>query len=202
MEFTVRTTYTRETVAALVAVSQRRTMDGQRFRRGLARGLGGVLAAAAAAGAVLFLLDLFHHLLSGRGYTWERFSPVLGVGMLLWTGLSLLLEGRRLRKQREKLTAAIWQSYPDKGQETLFRFTPEGFSYKTPVSEAQYSYSVLQDLAADGVYYFLFLNSTYVYVLKKTDFLQGEAEAFGSFLTRVTGRPVRSIPAAGEEGDG
>lgn len=199
MNFTVRTTYTKETIAALVAVSQYRTAEDRKLQRLLAKLIGGILTAVGAAGTVLFLLDFLHHLLSGRGYTWGRFYPILGAGVLLWTGLTLLLEERRLKRQREKLTEAIWQSYPDKGQETVFRFTPEEFSYKTAVSEAAYSYSVLKDLVTDGVHYFLYLNSTYAYVLRRSDFTQGDAAAFGSFLTRVTGRPVQYV-GAGKEG--
>lgn len=190
MEFTVRTVYTRDTVAALVALSQRRGAENRRLRRGLVLALGVPLALLGAAGAGLFLLDLFDHLLSGRGYTWERAAPALAAGLFLWTGLTLLLEKPRLRRQREKLAEAIWKSYPDKGQETVFRFTAEDFAYQTPVSEARYSYSVLSALAEDGVYYYLYLNSTYAYVLKKADFTEGDPAAFGAFLTRVTGKTV------------
>ena len=109
----------------------------------------------------------------------------------------LLLERRRLQKQREKLTKAIWNSYPDKGQETVFHFTPEAFSYKTPVSEGKYSYSVLGELFTDDAYYYLYLNNTYAYVLKHTDFTEGSPAAFAPFLTQVTGKPVRRAAGAG-----
>lgn len=196
MNFTVRTTYTKETIAALVAVSQYRNVKNRRLQRLLAKTLGVLLTAVGAAGVLLFLLDFLHHLRTGRGYTFERFSPVIGAGLLLWTGLMLLWERRRLQKHREKLTGAIWNSYPDKGQETVFRFTPEDFSYKTPVSEARYSYSVLGELFTDDAYYYLYLNNTYAYVLKHTDFTEGSPAAFGPFLTQVTGKPVRRASGA------
>ena len=196
MDFTVRTVYTQETVAALVALTQRRELKRRRFRRALGLAVGVPMTLLGAAGAVLFLLDLFSHLLSGRGYTWGRAAPVLAAGMLLWSGLSVLLEGPRLRRQRERLTAAIWRSYPDKGQETVFHFTAECFSYQTAVSKAQYSYAVLTALAEDGAYYYLYLNSTYAYVLKKADFVQGDPADFRAFLTRVTGKAVQNC---GEE---
>lgn len=199
MEFTVRTTYTEETVAALVAVTQYRTVKNRKLHRLLVKVIGGIFTALGTAGAALFLLDFFYHLRGGRGYTWERFLPVLGAGLFLCTGLSLLLEGRRLRKRREKLTRTIWNSWPDKGQETVFRFTAEDFSYQTPVSEAKYSYSVLGDLVTDGAYYFLFLSNHYSYVLKYADFTQGDPAAFAPFLTRVTGRPVERV-APGKDG--
>lgn len=197
MNFTVRTTYTKETIAALVAVSQYRSVKNRKLQRLLAKTIGVLLTVTGAAGALLFLLDFLHHLRTGRGYTFERFSPVIGAGLLLWTGLMLLLERRRLQKQREKLTKAIWNSCPDKGQETVFHFTPEAFSYKTPVSEGKYSYSVLCELFTDDAYYYLYLNNTYAYVLRHTDFTEGSPAAFAPFLTQVTGKPVRRAAGAG-----
>lgn len=197
MNFTVRTTYTKETIAALVAVSQYRSVKNRKLQRLLAKTIGVLLTVTGAAGALLFLLDFLHHLRTGRGYTFERFSPVIGAGLLLWTGLMLLLERRRLQKQREKLTKAIWNSYPDKGQETVFHFTPEAFSYKTPVSEGKYSYSVLGELFTDDAYYYLYLNNIYAYVLKHTDFIEGSPAAFAPFLTQVTGKPVRRAAGSG-----
>ncbi len=197
MNFTVRTTYTKETIAALVAVSQYRSVKNRKLQRLLAKTIGVLLTVTGAAGALLFLLDFLHHLRTGRGYPFERFSPVIGAGLLLWTGLMLPLERRRLQKQREKLTKAIWNSYPDKGQETVFHFTPEAFSYKTPVSEGKYSYSVLGELFTDDAYYYLYLNNTYAYVLKHTDFIEGSPAAFAPFLTQVTGKPVRRAAGAG-----
>lgn len=197
MNFTVRTTYTKETIAALVAVSQYRSVKNRKLQRLLAKTIGVLLTVTGAAGALLFLLDFLHHLRTGRGYTFERFSPVIGAGLLLWTGLMLLLERRRLQKQREKLTKAIWNSYPDKGQEAVFHFTPEAFSYKTPVSEGKYSYSVLGELFTDDAYYYLYLNNIYAYVLKHTDFIEGSPAAFAPFLTQVTGKPVRRAAGSG-----
>ena len=180
-----------------MAVSQYRSVKNRKLQRLLAKTIGVLLTVTGAAGTLLFLLDFLHHLRTGRGYTFERFSPVIGAGLLLWTGLMLLLERRRLQKQREKLTKAIWNSYPDKGQETVFHFTPEAFSYKTPVSEGKYSYSVLGELFTDDAYYYLYLNNTYAYVLRHTDFTEGSPAAFAPFLTQVTGKPVRRAAGAG-----
>lgn len=75
MNFTVRTTYTKETIAALVAVSQYRNVKNRRLQRLLAKTLGVLLTAVGAAGVLLFLLDFLHHLRTGRGYTLSASPP-------------------------------------------------------------------------------------------------------------------------------
>ena len=53
------------------------------------------------------------------------------------------------------------------------------------------------ELFTDDAYYYLYLNNTYAYVLKHTDFTEGSPAAFAPFLTQVTGKPVRRAAGAG-----
>ena len=189
MEFEVRTTYTPETVTALVAVNRAR--QGERFRVRAARfivRLCGVLFTLMG-GAALFLqgTNLFR-VPRLAGVFPHSTEGMIAAAVQLGAGLALL----RPRRRQDRSTAeAIWKSYPNKELETTFSFYPEGFWYKTRVSECRYDYSVLQDVWTDGAYYFLYIDRGNAYVLKYTDFTQGDPAAFGAMLARWTGKPVR-----------
>ncbi len=119
------------------------------------------------------------------------FIFVGGGALVVQAAVQFLL---RPRKRQDHTTAqGIWKSYKDKEVETIFRFAPEGYWYRTPVSECSYDYSTLSDFWTDGAYYFLFLGAGRrdAYVLKYTDFTQGDPASFAAALEKWTGKEVR-----------
>ena len=190
MEFQVRTVYTEETVEALVAVNRARTKRPLWAR--IVAGIAAVLFLAVGAVVMGFqLFQMFRNLFDGVQGDWDVITMICAA-LMIGSGIGIL----RPPARRDRETARnIWKSYRDKDVETIFRFTPEGYWYKTPVSECSYAYSTLSDFWTDGSYYFLFLNARQrdAYVLKYTDFTMGDPAAFAAALGKWTGKTVNTV---------
>ena len=190
MKFEVQTTYTPETVAALVAVNRARqgTLLRVRAARVIVRLCGAFFAVVGGIALISQGADLFRVPYLRGWFPWST-TGMIAAAVQLGIGLALL----RPRRTQDRTTAqSIWKNYPNKEMETIFTFYPEGFWYKTPVSECRYDYSVLEDLWTDGTYYFLYIHQGNAYVLKKADFTQGDPVAFGAMLSQWTGKPVQT----------
>ena len=175
MNFEVRTVYTRDTAAAITALGRR-----QRNRRAWVMQ---VLLLALA--GVFVVLGNLNQILVWSKPGWKE------AGMALLLAVVLISAFRKERKQEQQQVDALWARWPDKGAALDFRFTEAGFSYRTPVSECRYEYSVLRELAEDGGYFYLFITGEMAYVLKKTDFTRGAPEEFRKFLEERTGKTVQ-----------
>ena len=188
MEYQVRTVYTEETVEALVAVDRVRRKRPLWAR--IVVWLAGALFIFVGGGALVVQAAVqFRAILYRTGGRWDVGTLIM-TAFMIGAGLTLL----RPRKRQDHITAqGIWKSYKDKEVETIFRFAPEGYWYRTPVSECSYDYSTLSDFWTDGAYYFLFLGAGRrdAYVLKYTDFTQGDPASFAAALEKWTGKEVR-----------
>ena len=108
--------------------------------------------------------------------------------ILFWVFAALILLGWLMffmgnRRFRSK---AVWNAYPNKGEQILFRFSSDGFLSTQGHLETKVSYAGIVRLCQDSQRLYLFTSPQVAYILPKRDFIE-QVDAFREFICASTG---------------
>lgn len=81
---------------------------------------------------------------------------------------------------------AVWKAYPNKGEQLLFRFSPDGLLSTQGYTESKISYAGITRLCEDSQRLYLFTSPQVAYILPKRDFAE-QVDAFREFICASTG---------------
>ena len=171
--FEIKTVYSREDLEGLYDAF----LSGEKSARISKK----ITKAASTFGAILFwafaALTLISNLFTGSLYIFLiAFSMSAVIALLGW--LMFFMGNRRFRSK------AVWNAYPNKGEQILFRFSSDGFLSTQGHLETKVSYAGIVRLCQDSQRLYLFTSSQVAYILPKRDFIE-QVDAFREFRTCI-----------------
>lgn len=133
-----------------------------------------------------FFLLLTKGLSGYLGFYWV--IPVLLSALLLFLGWLLIC------MRSSSIAGRIsWKHYGLKDVELIYEFYEDYLMEHTPNSDYRANYTLIQYVAEDKDHYFLFTGKRSAFVLCKDDFLVGDSEEFGPWITGKVGKPIKKI---------
>lgn len=90
-------------------------------------------------------------------------------------------------------TWIAWKNCKGKGMTLTYRFGEEDFSAHTSVSDERCDFVVIEEVVEDKLHYFLFINKSAAYLLRKDSFTEGDPEQFRGFIAEKIGKPIKQI---------
>ena len=103
---------------------------------------------------------------------------VIGLLVIFGRPLAIWRTARRLMNSCENPDAVI-----------VYDFGGDGFTFTSPDEGGTVSYGEVDRVFETRNYYFVYVALKMAHILRKSDFTQGDARAFGPFLTEKTGKP-------------
>ena len=173
--FEIKTVYSREDLEGLYDAF----LSGEKSARISKK----ITKAASTFGAILFwafaALTLISNLFTGSLYIFLiAFSMSAVIALLGW--LMFFMGNRRFRSK------AVWNAYPNKGEQILFRSSSDGFLSTQGHLETKVSYAGIVRLCQDSQRLYLFTSPQVAYILPKRDFIE-QVDAFREFICASTG---------------
>ena len=173
MDFRFETDYDLDTLTAM-AKGIRRTVRKKRSRR---------VHAFAAIVVLLGILMLLVGLLSKEPFDVRDAVTLLAVLAVLVTGLS---------EDRLNARAAKARLLPGT-EHTSTVFDEDGYTMTTSVTETRWQYAQILAIAETKSYFIFVLSKNHAQAVDKEGMQGGSAEAFRTFITEKTGKPVAYI---------
>ena len=106
-------------------------------------------------------------------------SVIVGLLVLFGKPLGLWRMQRRLTKSANDIPTAF-----------DYRFGENAFDVSYPDQSMSYSYGSVSRIVETEAYYFVYTDVRMAHILPKKDFAQGDAKAFGKFISEKAGVPV------------
>ena len=138
------------------------------------------------------LISTIHLLLVGNH---NNDSPAYVFPVLLGISVFFCFLGLLLVRVRNSsfVGRASWKNYKLKDAALTYEFYEDYFTEHTPNSDYRANYTLIQYVAEDEGHFFLFTGKRSAFVLCKDDFLVGDSEEFGPWITGKVGKPIKKI---------